>query len=198
MKRLVPSQLAATRDGNFLAKILPSVSSGSLWKSAGRMAGFVSLMLLFSSGIMAVTTITVNSVSISGSRICPGESVSLNFTVDTTGGATMPAGSYVWTAELSDPSGNFPGTSLGLTAATNYGARLGPIGANVVGPFSLPSSLAQSNLYKIRLTVNGYPAVVSVASPALDARRELLAPNTDKTKYCAGDDITVKIGRAHV
>jgi hypothetical protein len=155
------------------------------------------LMLLFSSGVMAVTTFTVTAVDgSSGTRICPSETgVVLTFNVDVTGGATMPAGNYNWSIELSAPDGSFPGTAFASGPSTNIGASGGPTGIGfTIGPMSLPNTLAQSNAYRIRITVPGYPAVVSVASPTLDARRELLAPSLpDGFTYCAGSTMRVNV-----
>ncbi len=178
---------------NFPAIMRYLLSTVSPGKAVRRFAAILAMMLLFSSGIMAVTTITVTGLSI-GTQICPGSQTNVNFIVDTIGGATMPAGTYTWAIELSDPNGNFPGTLLVSTPPTDIGASLGYVGTAALGPVSLPASLAQSNLYRIRITVNGYPAVNSVASPALDARRELLAPTVPAPlQYNAGANITVTV-----
>jgi hypothetical protein len=99
---------------------------------------------------------------------CAGGTFAVNFTVPT--GVTV-AGTNQFTAELSDVSGNFPGTIIGT--ATNVAGGAGPLSRSISA--TIPGGQAAGANYRIR--VNGVsgttPAVSSLVSSSLSNIRNI-------------------------
>jgi hypothetical protein len=99
---------------------------------------------------------------------CAGGTFTVNFTVPT---SVTVAGTNQFTAELSDVSGNFPGTIMGT--ANNVAGGTGPLNRSVSA--TIPGGQAAGSNYRIR--VNGLsgttPAVSSLVSANLSNIRNI-------------------------
>lgn len=102
-------------------------------------------------------TVTPNAITtgtIATTSFCSGASVSVPFTYIPIGG--FPNGTAVFTAELSDITGNFPGTDLSPNLISNAS------GSQTITA-TIPSAFASGAAYKIRVK-SASPAVTGVAS----------------------------------
>ncbi|CAF0728556.1 unnamed protein product [Rotaria sordida] len=98
---------------------------------------------------------TITTPTALGSTCAVGSNATGNITVTTAG--TFNAGNN-FTAELSDASGNFPGTTIGTLSSTTTGS--------VTVPYTINSNtFAPSSAYKIRVNASN-PSTQSTASSA--------------------------------
>jgi hypothetical protein len=161
-------------------KISGTDTTGSVvWNPSYSGTATVRVRAINACGVSAWQTFSVTNISPCISNAgefngCAGASFTVNFTVPV--GVTV-AGTNQYTAELSDVSGNFPGTVIGT--ASNITGGAGPVSGSISATIS--GGQAAGANYRIR--VNGVtgntPSVSSLVSSALSNIRNI--PSTPGT-----------------
>lgn len=140
-------------------------------------------------GTQSVTVVTVNALGINaptfaGTTFCPGASLNVAFTLNSSCALPNTPSNNLFTAELSDAFGNFPGTNIGSLLSNTAGTI----------PTTIPTSAVAGNGYKIRVKSSnpgsGLTSAVSAATITINAIN-LNAPTTGATTYCAGATFNV-------
>jgi Secretion system C-terminal sorting domain len=176
--------LVSTSNSGTIAGIIPStLGAGSNYRvrvrsSAPALTGTQSV------SVLTITALGINAPTFAGTTFCPGAALNVAYTL--VGSCPFPntPSANVFTAELSDQFGNYPGTNIGTLTSSAAGTI-----ATVI-----PTTMAAGNGYKIRVKSSnpgsGLISAVSVATITINAIA-LNAPTTGATTYCAGATFNV-------